>query len=472
MTCTLVRPFSLLLCALPWLAACSPREDAPIGSADAALFEEAHELADGATTLDSASSAVLFEGARLIFGDANAPLENSAFLVENGRFTAVARAGEIVPPTGATRIDLSGKTVMPALIDLHVHPGYADIEAMTDSPANYTRENLIDQLYRMAYYGIGTALSLGLDRGEMPLELREEALPGAPWFLSAGPGIAMPNAGPGAADRRDVPYGVSTKAEGRAAVRELAAKEVDIVKIWVDDRSGTVEKLTPALYAAVIDEAHKQGLKVAAHIFSLEDAKGLLRARVDVFAHGVRDTQVDEEFMRLLAERPEISLIPNLPASGRRTIDDLPFIAETLPAEQIDRMREKLLLRGDGNGDGEPSESFSVQARNLLRMRAAGVRIGFGTDGNGAGWQAHEELADMVAAGLSPADAIAAATGTSAAILGLEDRGTVSEGKSADFIVLNANPLDDIKNTRDIAGVYIRSERVDRAALRARWVGL
>ncbi|HEX9771746.1 MAG TPA: hypothetical protein VGA50_21455 [Kiloniellales bacterium] len=128
---------------------------------------------------------------------------------------------------------------------------------------------------------------------------------------------------------RPIAYGVTTEDEAHAAVRELAAANVDMVKIWVDDRRGTVEKLTPELYGAVIDEAHRHDLRVAAHIFALADAKGLLRAGLDGFAHGVRDMDVDDELMALLAERPETFLIPNLPDSGQRRSSDPPLATGT-----------------------------------------------------------------------------------------------------------------------------------------------
>ncbi len=417
---------------------------------------------DAPTTDDSA--AVLFEGARLIVGDGSPPIESGAFLVEDGRVIAVGAAGEITAPPGATRVDLAGKTVMPAIVDMHFHVGYNDVVGMTNEPGNYSRENIIDHLQRLAYYGVAAARSMGMDADETAFQLRGDNLPGITRLLTAGSGIAMPDAGPGRANLKDRAYGVTSEEEAREAVRELAERNVDVVKIWVDDRGGTVEKLRPDLYAAVIDEAHAQGLEVAAHIFALEDAKELLRAGLDGFAHGVRDQDVDDEFIAMLAERPDVYLIPNLPGSGLTSVDDLPWLAETLPPAAIEQMREQL-ERGVQSG---PSESFLIQARNLTRLRDAGMPIGLGTDGSGAGWNVHEEMADMVAAGMTPAEVIVAATSTSARLMGLDDLGTIAVGKSADFIVLDANPLDDIKNTRRIADVYLRGAQVDRGSVRTR----
>ena len=433
-----MRAIGPLLCCVALIAACSPG--------------------------GGSSSAVLYEGALLIVGDRTAPIANSAFLVEDGRFTAVGSAGAVDAPAGAARVDLSGKTVMPAIVDGHVHLGYADVAAMTDTPANYSRDNIVEHLERLAYHGVAAALSMGLDREEAS-GLRQETIPDAALFRMAGAGIAMPNAGPGAADRRDVPYGVTTEAEARAAVQELAAAGVDIVKVWVDDRNGTVEKLTPPLYRAAIDEAHAQGLRVAAHIYYLEDATQLLRAGIDGFAHGVRDLPVDREFLGLLAERPDVFLMPNLPDSGYLTERDLDFRAETLPESAVARMREQLAARTGPI----PGHSYRLQSNNLLRMQATGIPIVLGTDGDGAGWDAHEEMADMVAAGMTPAEVIVAATSAAAAVVGLDGSGSVAEGYSADFIVLDANPLQNIYNTRRIDSVYLRGSEVDRAALPARW---
>ena len=413
--------------------------------------------------------AVLFEGARLIVGDGSAPIENSAFLVENNKFTRIGKKGELQPPAGAVRVDLSGKTVMPALVDAHTHLGWTVIKTGKIGADTYTRENLIDHLRRYAYYGIAAAQSMGIDPGETPYQVRANPMPDAALFRIAGRGMALPNAGPGAAYWKPVAYGVSTEAEARADVQELAAKKVDLIKIWVDDRNGTVPKLTPPLYRAIIDEAHKHNLRVAAHIYYLADAKDLLRSGIDIFAHGIRDKDVDDEALALFKQHRNVVVIPNLP-ERETTEQDLQFAAETVPAAQIKRMRDAEASRKP-EAVQRAREFYAVQARNLAKLNASGVRIGFGTDSSAeVGWNAHQEMTDMVAAGMTPAQVLVAATKTAAEIVKLDQLGTVAAGKSADFLVLDANPLDNINNTRRIAKVYLRGKELDRAAMRAAWM--
>jgi len=393
-----------------------------------------------------ATGVTVFEGARLIAGDGRAPIEDSAFVVANNRFTEVGRKGQVKVPAGAARVDLTGKTVIPAIIDTHTHLAQ-------------TREALVDQLRRLAYYGIAATLSLGQDQGDLPFQVRAETIPNAARFRTAGRGITMPEPG-----RTEIPYWINNEAEARKAVQELAARKVDIVKIWVDDRNGMYKKLTPPLYGAIIDEAHKHQLRVAAHIFTLEDAKGLLRAGIDGFAHGVRDKDIDDEFISLFKQRPNVFLIPNLPDRGNA--GSMAWTSDTVGPDELKKMQDAEAAKKPG-----VPEAFAIQARNLAKLNAAGVKIGMGTDGPSSGWNPHVEMADMVAAGMTPAQVIVAATRTSADILRLSDLGTVATGKSADFVVLDANPLDDITNTRRIARVYLRGAAVDRAALKAGWTG-
>ena len=293
-----------------------------------------------------------FEGARLIDGNGGAPIEISAFLVENGVFAWVGRQGEREAPEGAARVDLSGKTVIPALIDAHQHIGLTNVKDGTHSKDNYTLANLVEHLERSAYHGVAATMSLGLEFDEtLAFELRNERLPDAARFLTSGRGIAAtPMAGPQQEYRSGIPRGAQTEAEGRAAVAELDGHGVDIIKIWVDDRGGTVPKLEPEVYRAVIDEAHARGMRVASHLGStsgLADAKDLIRAGIDGFAHTVRDRDIDDEYMTLVRANPDVWTIPNLPGSPV-TLDDLPWLGETLPPFEIENLRAQAERRGGG----------------------------------------------------------------------------------------------------------------------------
>ena len=426
-------------------------------------------------------NATLFEGARLITGEANAPIENSAFLIEGDTVTRVGRKGEVPLPDGATRVDLTGKTVMPAIINAHGHMGYR--KGASFAVENYSRDNIIDHLERLAYHGVAAVMSMGAEREvgyALRDELRASPRPNTALFLTAGRGLAMPNGGP-APPLRDAPHGVSTEAEARTAVQELRARNVDgYVKIWVDDRGGTVPKLPRELYAAAIDEAHKNNLLTVTHTFELADVKEILRAGVDGLAHPPwrSGAAVDEEVLGLFRERPNVFVILTLWSTrndifGRRPswIDD-PLLRETFTAGEI------AMLENPAVGEDAVAKwKAGVVPRGVMALKAAGVKFGLGDDTgatNGSfyfGFGSHLEMASMVEAGLTPAEAIAAATRNSAEILKLEKLGTVAAGKSADFIVLDANPLDDINNTRRISAVYLRGSAVDRAALRAKWTG-
>jgi imidazolonepropionase-like amidohydrolase len=380
----------------------------------------------------SERSVTAYEGARLIVGDGRV-IENGTLVVDGAKIVQAGAGVQV--PSGAKRVSLAGKTVMPMIVDTHVH-------------LSASREALIRDLRMRAYYGVSAALSMGTDTYDL-LVIRSETIPGAARFLSAGRGITVPEPG-----RTTVPYWVTTPEEGRKAVQELAAHKVDIVKIWVDTRDGKFQKLTPEIYGAIIDEAHKRGLRVTAHIFEMEDAKGLMRAGIDVFAHGIRDKDIDDEVVAMFKQRPNLVLTPNLPDRGLKV--DLSWLKAGLPAGELAKMEA-------ANTDRPKAQAFfGIQARNLAKLNAAGVRITLGTDGNRA-WGPHEEMADMVAAGMTPAQVIVASTRNSAEFLRLSDTGTLQAGKSADFIVLDANPLSDITNTRRISQVVLRGAAVDRS---------
>ena len=373
-----------------------------------------------------------FEGVRLIVGNGNV-IENATLLIDGAK---IVQAGQNVSiPAGALRVNLTGKTVMPMLIDTHVHL----------SPA---RDRLIRDLKMRAYYGVSTALSMGLDPYDV-LDLRGQDIPGAARFLSAGRGITMPEPG-----RITAPHWITTEAEGRKAIQDLAERKVDIVKIWVDTRDNKFKKLSPDLYGPIIDEAHKNNLRVTAHIFDLEDSKGLIRAGVDAFAHGVRDRPIDDEFLALWKQHPNLVLGPNLPERGVKV--DLSWMKAGVSAEEYDKLEK-------ANVDNAVLAAFhGIQARNLAVMNKAGARIVLGTDGNRA-WGPHEEMQDMVLAGMTPMEVIVAATRNGAEFLRIADAGTLEAGKSADFIVIDGNPLDDIANTRKIQSVVLRGVTLDRS---------
>ena len=378
--------------------------------------------------------ATLFEGARLIVGDGSV-VENGAVLMDGGKVTAVGKAGEVQAPAGATRVNVAGKTIMPMLIDTHAH-------------LSMLREPLLKDLKRRAYYGVSAVMSLGTDPYNV-LDVRGEAIPGSAKYLSAGRGITMPEPG-----RITAPHWINNEEEGRKAVAELVERKVDIIKIWVDNRGGQYKKLTPEIYGAIIDEAHKRNMRVVAHIFDLDDGKGLIKAGVDALAHGVRDKDIDDEMVALFKSRPNLVLGPNLPDRGAKV--DNSWLKEGLAPAVFAKLEED-------NTDKPKEQAFhAIQARNLARLAAAGARLVLGTDGNKA-WGPHEEMHDMVLAGVTPMQVIVAATRNSAEYLRLSDMGTLAAGKSADLLILDANPLDDITNTRKISGIYLRGAKVDRS---------
>jgi imidazolonepropionase-like amidohydrolase len=423
---------------------------------------------------------VLFEGARVIVGDGSAPIENGAILVERGSIARVARKGEVAPPTGATRVNLDGKTVMPAIIGAHVHPGFQ--RGLTYAAENFTRETIMEDLNRALYFGVSTVMSLGVERGDVMFEIRAEQaagkLGGARLYL-AGRGMGAPNAGPGNPVYANFAYDITTEAEARRAVREQATKKVDIIKIWVDDRGGRAPKLPIAISRAAIDEGHKQGLKVAAHVFYHDDAVELAVAGVDNFAHLARDKEMSDALIALMLKNNVYSM-PNIGAPERGTHAAIPawfeepylagMLRDTVGADVIARMRNSFTTR-DPAVAARNKQNYGILQRSVAKLAAAGVKIVLGSDtgleDHFFGFAEQKELELMAQAGMTPSQVIVAATSRAAEFIGASDRGSLVPGKRADFLVLDGNPLDDIRNTRRIAKMYLAGAEVDRAALKA-----
>jgi imidazolonepropionase-like amidohydrolase len=429
---------------------------------------------DGRTTF--------FEGARLIVGNGSRPVEGGGILVRDGHI--VAAGPDARPGEGDLRVDLAGKTVMPTIVNPHGHIGY--FKGAAAAKENFCRENVLDHLRRLAYYGVSVFQSLGTDRDDIEIGIRNEQRAGTlddpelALLLSAGNGLVAPtpgadNGGPYFAS--DVIREVSTPEQARATVRELVAKNPDVIKFWVDDRNGEKRKFGPDVYSAIIDEAHRHGKKAIAHIYELEDAKGVVRAGVDGTAHMVRAPGPDEELLRLLTDN-DVFVFTSM-SIQRAAVDDPawfddPSLARTVSQESRDALRAQI---------GQMPEQVSTSMRagygileaGLRAYLKAGVRVLFSADtgvfAQFPGFAEHRELEAMVVAGMPPLDAITAATLGPARMLGLADRGSLEPGKRADFIVLDANPLDDIVNSREISAVYIRGRAVDREKLQVGFGG-
>jgi imidazolonepropionase-like amidohydrolase len=428
-------------------------------------------LAATAGAFAQPAPAVLYEGARLIIGTDAPPIEDGAMLVRDGRIVAVGRRGQVTTPAGAARVDLTGKTVMPGMINAHVHIGY---EAFTAWGAeHYTPENIVNHLQREAFYGVTVTQTVGSSPTDSALQFARDQeagkFPPASRFRFV-PGMAPPNGGPDAilikgTKALNATYEISTPDQARSTVRMLAGRGVKDVKIWVDDRRGTYPKMPPEVYNAVIADAHARGMRVHAHAIALADQKAVVGAGVDVRVHTVGAENVDEELLALIREKkPYWTTVIGLGDRSEACNND-PFIDQSYPPEALREIHEK---------DCAPRNNAAREAALAHNVKAfvdAGARLVLGTDAgidtrHAFGWADHHEIARWVELGVTPAQAIVAATSRSAELLGV-DAGALAPGKRADFIVLAANPLGNIRNTRTIEQVYLDGKRLDRDALRA-----
>lgn len=388
----------------------------------------------------------------------------------------ISEGGTPEVPPGTQLIDGTGKTLIPGVINLHGHVGLT--KGLTQAQEHYTRENVIDNLRIYASYGVTTTTSLGTDM-EPVLEVRDAVqagqLPGAARVVTALQGFTTrdgyPTHVPGV---KGLALEVATPAEARDQVDRLADRGAQMVKMWVDSHHGKFQKLSADLYGAIIDQAHKQGMVAAAHLYELEDAKGLVDAGLDLIAHSVRDAEVDADLIRRLLARGVV-YAPTLTremstyvyADSPTWLED-PFFSGKVEASVVEGLRTT--LRENQMRDPEQKinrENFRVAMRNLKKLADAGVKIGFGTDtgppARFAGFFEHWEATLMVEAGLTPMQVIVAFSKNASEALGIDrDFGTLAEGKVADLILLNSNPLGNIRNLRDINTVYLAGQAVGR----------
>jgi imidazolonepropionase-like amidohydrolase len=415
-------------------------------------------LALAFATVPAAGATVAFVGAMVIDGMGGAPIADGVVIATDGRITTVGPRASVRIPVDAQRIDVAGKTIMPGIVNAH---GHLALNANEPTPA---RTQFTDQLALYARYGVTTLYSLG-DDGDESFKLRDELHNAAPELR---PGVArLYSAGP-ALNAKD-------PADGRAVVAAKIKKGADIIKIRLEGPPNAPIR-QPAVYGAMIAEAHAGKVRVAAHMFTADDTKGLVDAGVDVLAHSIRDRDADAALIAAIKAKG-VGYIPTL------TRDLSVFVYETTPAfvndpfftrEAAYKTPLHLLLAPDAqakvraNAAAQAIKLALAQAkRNLKLLSDAGVPIAMGTDtgaptGRWQGYFEHVELEMMVDAGLTPMQVLVSATGGAARVMRIDDAvGTLRPGRYADLLVLAANPLSDIKNTRTLEQVWIGGKRAN-----------
>jgi imidazolonepropionase-like amidohydrolase len=400
----------------------------------------------------------------LIDGTGSAPRADQALIMTGGKLTWVGPAAQLKAPRGAKVENLAGKYVMPGLIDSHVHLGLVD--GITQDLKYQTAENIDRQLRLYTAYGVTSVQTLGTEQDLIfPLRNAERATrPDKARVFTVGQGVVFKGSYGGVPG---LDQSVATPAEARKMVDAQAAKGADMIKLWVDDEFGMLsERMPPAISTAVIDQAHKDGKKAVAHIFYYDNAAELTREGVDAFAHSVRDRAIDPALIGQMKAKGVWQMAATLSREASFTYATLPFLDDPffargvtpqVLAELASPERAKKLSSAP-NFPKYPA-ALSLAMANFGREAQAGIRYGMGTDSGPTarfpGYFAHWELELMVKSGITPLAALTAATGSNAEIMGAKDIGTIQPGKWGDLLVLDKNPVDDIRNTRTISAVYL-----------------
>jgi imidazolonepropionase-like amidohydrolase len=405
----------------------------------------------------------------LIDGTGRDPAPNSAMIITDGRITWVGPASSLSKPAGAQILDLTGKFVMPGIMNMHGHLG--NVVDFVQDPKNFTRENAEKQLKQYANFGVTSMVSMGSDQPPV-WDIRKEQRAGRPHearVFTAYKGFTGVGGYPTtAAGMKGVPFEVSTNAQIDQDVKQLADWKVDLVKVWVDDHLGKDKKIPLDLVKHIIADAHQYHLKAAAHIFYLEDARTLVNSGLDALAHSVRDKPVDDAFIAAMKSHG-VYQIPTLSreasmfvyGSYSKMLDDPLFAKAVSPAMLKTLKTPEYQKKSASDPEFKEYPQFLKTAeQNLKRLHDAGVKIAFGTDTGVPlripGYFEHWEMQLMSEAGIPTRDIIMSASKNAAEFLGVsKDLGTLEKGKWADLIVLTRNPLLDIRNTRSIESVMI-----------------
>ncbi|MCF2444237.1 amidohydrolase family protein [Dyadobacter sp. CY345] len=418
---------------------------------------------------------ILLKNVNLIDGTGSASKSDVNILIKNGILESIQRG---LKEPAAMQIDLKGKTIIPAIISAHTHIG--TLKGNTSSAENYTRENILRQLKRYQDYGVNTILTMGTDR---PLifngfidSTQAGLLPGARLY-SAGYGFNTPESSP--ASWMNLLLRPTAADQVPSLIADLAKVKPTVVKMWVDDHGGKAEKIKPEIYKAIIAEAHKRKIPVASHLYNLEDARSLTESGLDIMAHSIRDKEIDDDLLKKMKENG-VAYIPTLSLdefayiySRKPEWVEEPFFKASLePGVYEMIVSEKYQNQVKNSPDFERNmKGFKIALVNVKKIHDAGILVALGTD-SGAfpiraqGFSEHLELELLVQAGLTPMQAITAATKNAATVLKIDNKyGTLEKGKVADFIVLTASPEKDIRNTRKIESVWKDGKQVSKGPL-------